>query len=188
MDSLNAFIAAVIGGVITIAGEWWFRHIQERKDAEFLVILVTRHLDLYILGCIEIVGDDGQPDIDGNYYSQTSEPKFEPELLEVEWKSLPVKLLYDVFDLPTRAEQTSKKLSDLSQISNPPDFEEWFEERQYQYAGLGYDAYILTNNLRAHAGLPKKNWYTEHRDLINYMQEKRSKIENLRIIRHSGSI
>lgn len=185
-SAIFSLIGVALGSLLTLARERWFQQRQEKKDAEFLVILVSRQLDLYTSKCVEIVADEGQQDIEGGSYPKTSTPKFEPEFLDVEWKSLPVGLMHEIFDLPFKAEQAEKKLSDISEyVAAFPDFDDWYEERQYQYAILGIEAHTLANRLRAHVGLSQRQ-YTGNWDPISFMQCEKSKIEKLRSERHAS--
>ncbi|ODT75297.1 MAG: hypothetical protein ABS69_10990 [Nitrosomonadales bacterium SCN 54-20] len=155
-SAIFGLVGVALGGLLTLAREWWFQRRQEAKDAGFLVILVSRQLDLYVSHCASVVADDGAPGM-GNYYQpKTSTPRFKLELLEVEWKSLPVGLMYKIFDFQFWVEQAEKKSSGAFEYASPPDFEEGFEERQYQYAILGIHAHELANCLRAHVGLPPR--------------------------------
>lgn len=179
-SAIFGLIGVALGGLLPLAREWWFQRRQEAKDAGFLVILVARQLDLYVSNCASVVADDGEPNM-GNYYQPTtSTPAFKLELLEVEWKSLPVGLMYEIFDFRFWAEQAEKKSSNAFEHASPPDFEEGFEERQYQYAILGIRAHELANRLRAHIGLPPRQ-YVGNWDPIYFMQGEKSKIEKLRI-------
>jgi hypothetical protein len=173
----------LLGAVLTVAREWWFQRRREKKDAEFLAVQVLGQLDRYVAGCANVVFDDGlsegQRDENGYRRTQVSPPKFEPETLKVEWKALPLKLMYEILDLPYRAEVASHSVSAAFEYAaTPPDFEEGFDERQFQYALLGLDAARLAAQLRVHAGLPTRsgsNW-----DPVANMEERKAKIEQER--------
>jgi hypothetical protein len=136
-------------------------------------------LERYVSRCAEVVGDDGlcdgQPDKNGCRRIQVSVPKFEPELAKVEWKSLPAALMYEVLDFPNKTEIASGSVNAAFEYgATPPDFEEGFEERQYQFATLGIEASRLARKMRNHVGLPSKpaaDW-----DPVAFMEKERSEI------------
>lgn len=179
-SAIFGLVGVALGGMLTHVREWWFQRRQEAKDAGFLVILVSRQLDLYVSNCASVVADDGQPGMGDYYHPTTSIPKFKLELLEVEWKSLSVELINEIFDFQFWAEQAENKSSDAFEYASPPDFKEGFEERQYQYASVGIRAHELANRLRAHVGLPPRQ-YTGNWNPIDFMRGEISKIEKRRI-------
>ena len=182
-SAIFGLVGVLLGAVLTVAREWWFQRRRERKDAEFLSVQVLGQLDRYVAACANVVADDGlsegQPDEHGYRRTQVSPPKFEPELLKVEWKALPLTLMYEILDLPYRAEIASHSVSAAFEYAAmPPDFEEGFEERQFQYAVLGLDAARLAEKLRQHAGLPARTggaW-----DPVAHMAERKAQIEQER--------
>ena len=102
-------------------------------------------------------------------------PKFEPLAFGVEWKSLPANLMYEILDLPYKAEVANQCVSAAFEYAaTPPNFEEGFEERQLQYATLGIAASQLTTKLRNYASLPTRSvgeW-----DPVRYMEEQKATI------------
>jgi hypothetical protein len=182
-SAIFGLVGVLLGAVLTVAREWWFQRTQDRKDAEFLAVQVLGQLERYVAGCANVVADDGlsqgQADEHGCRRIQVTPPKFEPELLKVEWKALPLDLMHEILDLPYRAEIANHSISAAFEYAaSPPDFEEGFEERQLQYAALGLDAAQLAAKLRKHAGLPARSggaW-----DPIAYIAGQRAKIRQER--------
>ena len=182
-SAIFGLVGVLLGAVLTVAREWWFQQKRDRKDAEFLFVQVLGQLDRYVAACANVVADDGlfhgQPDVDGYRRTQVSPPKFEPDLLKVEWKALSLTLMYEILDLPYRAEIASQCVSAAFECAAmPPDFEEGFEARQFQYAVLGLDAARLAAKLREHAGLPGRTggvW-----DPVAYMAEQKALIDRER--------
>lgn len=133
--------------------------------------------------CAEVVGDDGLcegiPDEDGYHSIQVQAPKFHPMSLNVEWKSLPVNLMYEILDFPYKAEIADQAINSAFEYeAGPPDYWEGFEERQFQYATLGLAASQLTTKLRNHVDLPARSvggW-----NPVFYMEKKKSVIESRR--------
>ena len=156
-------VGVLVGGFLTIVKESWFNKKQKQKEAEYLSIQIVSMLDRFIGGCVEVVYDDGlcdgQSDERGYSSIQVTPPEFKPETVDVEWKSLPANLMYEVLSLPGDIEDSRGKISNAFEyLANPPDFYEGFEERQYQYAELGLKALRLSLKLRQFSGLPAKDY------------------------------
>jgi len=113
-------------------------------------------LERYIAACAEVVADDGQYNSEGRSCIQVSVPSFEPESLKVEWKALPANLMYEILNFPNYIETANCRIDSAFENASPPDYEEGFEERQYQYAQLGIRASKLASKLREYAKLPKR--------------------------------
>ena len=161
---IGAVIGATVGLVGVAIGQWmtyWReRKLQRHKDAKdtaHLIALVAGALERFSEGCEAVAFDDGSHDEHGYLRSTKPEPLFEPDKLQVEWKALPPELMFHVLDLPYRAEAAERIIEGASEhAAMPPDFEEFFEQRQYQYAVLGADAARLAARLRSHAGMPAR--------------------------------
>lgn len=179
-------IGVIVGSVLTLAREWWFHRQRNQKEREYLAVVVSCALDAYARQCADVVADDGlyngQTDEQGYHRIQTDTPKFEPEKLTVEWKSLPAGLLHQILAFPTRAESAERKVNGAFEYSAmPPDFAEGFEERMLQYAKLGLTAANLAEQLRGLVKLQapeRPTW-----DPVEYMKEELAKIEAWRLER-----
>ena len=178
--AIFGLVGVALGALLTVAKEWWFQSRKNRKDAEYLSIQVSCELERYVARCAEVVGDDGlyqgQPDENGYHTIQVEPPKFEPKSFNVEWKSLPANLMYEILDFPYNAEVAGQSVSAaFEHAATPPDFSEGFEERQLQYATLGIAASQLAAKLRNYVALPARSiskW-----DSVRYMEEQKAAIE-----------
>lgn len=190
-SAIFGLVGVALGALLTVAREWWFQSRKNKKDAEYLSILVSCELERYAAHCAEVVGDDGlyQGQANENGYStiQVKTPKFDPQTFSVEWKSLPAHLMYEVLDFPYKTELADSIVSAaFEDAATPPDFSEGFEERQFQYACLGLSALKLAEKLRRYVGLPPREpgeW-----DPAEYMQRHKAEIESLRHERARRSI
>ena len=96
----------------------------------------------------------GQYDSTGRRTPQVQVPKFDPLGLDVDWASLPAALMDDVLSIPNRVDAANQGIeAAFTYAASPPDYEEGFEERQYQYAKLGLKAYEVASRLRGIANL-----------------------------------
>lgn len=182
-SAIFGLVGVALGALLTVAREWWFQSRKDKKDAEYLSILVSCELERYAARCAKVVGDDGlcegQPDENGYSSIQVETPKFESHAFSVEWKSLPALLMYEVLDFPYKAELAAQSVSAAFEYAaTPPDYSEGFEERQLQYACLGLTALELARKLRGYAGLPPRDigeWSP-----TEYMERHKADIESRR--------
>jgi hypothetical protein len=177
--AIFGLLGVALGAVLTLFREWWFQSRKDRKDAEYLAVVVSCALDTYAARCADVVADDGlsygQPDEDGYHRVQVDAPVFTPDTLNVEWKSLPAKLMYRILDLPNQATEASHKVDGAFEYAaTPPDFGEGFEERHMQYASLGLQAAELAKELRKRTGLPQRAY--DQWNPIEFMSERKAEI------------
>ncbi len=183
VSALSGLVGVALGSGLTQMREHLSQRKREKKDAAYLVVLVAGALDRFSAECVRVVGDDGlcqgQPDEHGYRTVQVEAPTFQAELFAVDWKSLPAPLMYAILDLPYRIEMACERIRNAGEYeAMPPDFEEFFEQRQFEYATLGLEAAALAAELRRHAGFPERP--TGPWDPLAYMEEERSKIEAAR--------
>jgi len=178
-SAVFGLIGVVVGSFLTIAKEWWFQHRRAKKDATFLSIKVSCELLKFAGSCANVAGDHGEEDGNGCCVPRTSTPDFKPETFDVEWKALPDKLMFEVLDLPFKIEQADETISGVYEhVADPPDYPEWYEERQLQYATLGLSALGLASRLRSYAGLPLSK--TDDYYPGEYLGRKKTQIEESR--------
>ena len=58
-SAIFGLVGVVIGGLLTVAKEWWFHNRKNRKDSEYLAIQVSCELEWYVARCSDVVQDDG---------------------------------------------------------------------------------------------------------------------------------
>lgn len=176
-------IGIVLGVLLNAAKEWWFQKRMNKKELEYLAIHMSCLLDSFVNGCADVVADDGlccgQPDQDGCRSIQTKTPNFDPLSVEVEWKTLPAEIMYEVLSFPNQIEAANHKISGAFEYAAfPPDYDEGFEERQLQYATLGLKAYSLASKLRSIGNLPLQSTPApDDWNPVLFMKEKINEIE-----------
>lgn len=179
-SAIFGLVGVALGALLAVAREWWFQRRKNRKDAEYLSILVSCELERYAARCAKVVGDDGlcegRPNENGYNSIQVQTPKFEPHAVGVEWKSLPAGLMYEVLDFPYKAELAAQSVSSVFEYAaTPPDFSEGFEERQLQYACLGLAALELAKKLRNYVGIAPRDF--GEWNPAEYMERHKADIE-----------
>jgi len=104
-----------LGATLTSMREDSREAARSQKAASYLAILVITHLDRFVNGCARVVGDDGtaygQPaGKDGAYQTTVELPSLDPLSLDVEWKSLTPKLMYQILSLPYAIEVLNHRI------------------------------------------------------------------------------
>jgi hypothetical protein len=156
-------VGVVIGSFLTLLREVWSDSRMRARHARYLAIRVVCILDKYIENCAEVVSDDGlcdgRRDEQGCLQAQvpTPPPPAFPEGLD--WKSIDHALMYRLLSMPNEADAADRKIDFTWQyVAGPPDFEEFFEERQDQYATLGLAAFALTQEMRTKYDIPAQSF------------------------------
>lgn len=182
VDSLTpaviGFLGVILGLLVGVIKEWVMSSSKKKKDLEYLVVRVTTELDKFAEGCAGVAGDDGtvygQPDDHDCYSPQVEVPELNLHDLDVEWKALPGYLLYEVLNYPNEVDAVKRYLSSAAEFANPP-YDDYMEERQYEYAKLGVNANKFASKLRMQAGFPSKDVFKW--DCVDYMEQQIKTIE-----------
>ncbi|HFF6216705.1 hypothetical protein [Stenotrophomonas maltophilia] len=175
--ALIGFAGVCVGAGITALREYLVGKRKSKSDGAYLAAIVGGALDTLISGCSDVVGDSGQVDSEGYSHPRTEHPQFDPLKLDVEWRTIPPDLLFDIQDLPYQLLFAEGAIGAASEYAaTPPDYEEFFEERQYQFARIGLHCIDIADRLRAHAKLTARSKAYQW-DPKEYFQQKIDKIE-----------
>lgn len=151
-QALFGLIGVIIGAFLTLLRDNWSERRSRERHARYLAIRVVIALDRYVESCADVATDDGlsqgQPNTDGYLEEQVALPSAPTFPEDLDWKSIDHGLAYRLLSLSNEAAAANRTISFASENAFPPDFEEFFEERQYQYAKLGLAAFALTQALR----------------------------------------
>ncbi len=159
-SAIFGLIGVVVGAVLATVKDWWFDNRRRKKDLEILSIHVVCLFDRFVAGCIEVISDDGlsygSPDKDGCKVPQVDHPTLDLMSIDVEWKSLPSQLMYEILSFPTLIEDANSYIDAVVEFeANPPDYEEFFYTRTEKFSELGLQAIKLTSVLRERSNLPE---------------------------------
>lgn len=93
-----------------------------------------------------------------------------------DWRVLPAKLMYRIRELPVMQGEADRTVNEAELI--PPDYDEFFEARQYQYTRLGLKALIQARRLRRLVGLPHTRldatrWSAQNVLWLKWRQERK---------------
>jgi hypothetical protein len=185
ISATSGLVGVGLGGFITNRRENLREHFRINTESSYLAILVLAHLDRFVNGCLDVAFDDGTSEgqpagMDGQCHQTTAcAPLFDPLALNVDWKVLPPKLMYDILKLPYRAEQLENYLADEG-FFDPPDYTDFFWTRRHGYAVLGLEVSAVASHLREYANLPLEAPIEGKLDRDEQLREQRDKIDNER--------
>lgn len=161
-EAIFGLIGVIVGSSITWVQSYWATRRAEQRNAKYLAIRVVCVLDKYVEDCLDVLRDDGldygQRNSEGCRESQVRAPgpPIFPE--DVDWKSIDHDLMYQILSMPSEVESAEGIIRAAGDISGPPDYEEWFEERKYHYAQFGIAAYKLSEDLCNRYGVKRKTY------------------------------
>jgi hypothetical protein len=160
-----SLIAAIVGlriaSQLTEERDNKKEHRRIEKESVYIAILLTAHLEKLIQSCLMVAYDDGTEENqpaggDGLHQVTVSTPVFEPLQIDADWRSLPVELMQGILELPDKIDRLNRCHYSIYAEDFPPDFADFFEARQYDYAQLGLETTKLMFDLRGYAGIPLK--------------------------------
>jgi hypothetical protein len=159
--AIVGFVGVVVGATITGLREWFAERRLREVSGAYAAARLACALDRFFDKACEVVRDDGlsmgQYNLEGYRESQVESPTFDPEALDVDWKVLPAALQYRVLSFPNDIVYADKSIgASLDFGDGPPDFEDGFQTRRFEYAGLAIQALELAGELRANYGLQKR--------------------------------
>lgn len=157
-EAIFGLIGVVVGALITGAKDLWIGWYSRKKKQEYLAIRVATYMDYFCERCADVAGDSGEPDQHGCLHTTVAQPDFDLDSIEVDWKSISADLMYRILNFSNLLETAKNKIRDAGEYADPPDYEEGFEERQYQYAELGLEAYDIATVLRQTFKLPTRTY------------------------------
>ncbi|MEQ2355467.1 hypothetical protein [Pseudoalteromonas piscicida] len=150
-------IGSCLGFSFAILKDWINERGRLKSEQYYLAIIVTAYLENFLSKCTEVVWDNGKVDAEGCRRVTAEQPELSLIDLDVNWKSLDKKLLYDLLMIPEKVHDAKLKVSEAIEYAyNPPDFDEIFDERKLQYSKVGLLVCSLIERLRNTCNLPEK--------------------------------
>lgn len=187
-DAIFGLIGVFIGSIISWLQTYWISKRDQNKNAKYLAIRIVCILDKYLQDCTDVIKDDGlsfgQRTKEGYLKAQvkTPGPPIFPE--DVDWKSIDHELMYKILSFPSDVENGDRIIESAANISSPPDFEDWFEERKFHYCKFGLTAYKLAEKLCIEYSIKKKtynNWNPVvdlERELTIVTEKRKKRLES----------
>lgn len=150
-------VGAALGGVSLT--HYFTRRREERAAAAklaserlFIATELVFLLEQFAEGCAAVATDHGYENQERVTVPETSVPNLSYTAVSGDWRVLSAKMMYRIRELPVMQGEADRAISAAE--AYPPDYDEFFEARQYQYTRLGLRAIIRARQLRKFAGLP----------------------------------
>lgn len=161
-EAIFGLIGVFVGSGIAWFQSYWLDKRTANRNAKYLAIRIVCILDKYLEDCVSVVKDDGL-----SYGQRTIEGYLEPQVKapgppvypeDVDWKSIHHELMFQLLSLPSEVTDGERVIKAALEITGPPNFEEWFEERRFYYSQFGLMADKLSNDLCEKYGIRKKRY------------------------------
>ncbi|MCQ1779427.1 hypothetical protein NOJ05_19650 [Neorhizobium galegae] len=164
----------VVGGAKDIFTDYWKRRRQVKYHAMLLAVTIDQLID----DCVEVAFDDGHVDTDGISSPSAPTPKISwPSALD--WTLLPSDLMYKALLLPGMIKSANESAGFISDhIAHPPDYWEYFQERQDRFAKIGLASVDILDRLKKDYGVDHQD--REHHDPREQFTGRIAKIEKER--------
>lgn len=184
-EAIFGLVGVFIGAGISWLQVYWTNKRTENKNARYLAIRIVCVLDKYLEHCAEVIKDDGL-----SFGQRTEEGHLAPQVIapgppifpeDVDWRSIDHELMYKILSFPTEVETGERLIKSTLEFASPPDFEDWFDERKYQYCLFGLTAYQLSGELAEKYSIKKMVY--NHWDPVNDLQNELSKAIKKRELR-----
>ncbi|WP_284217984.1 hypothetical protein [Agaribacter marinus] len=151
---LVGLIGVFVGVILNTFKDLYLRKRTEKIARTYLSIQISALLHNFIYGCLDVVNDnglyEGKRDESGCLRAQVDTPKFEPMSVEVDWTTLPPKLMQKLLQFPSDVEYSNIYISEVWEYAaTPPNWDEFFEARIEKFAPLGVTAISLIKELEA---------------------------------------
>ena len=151
-EAIFGFFGVIIGSAIPWIQSTLSRRDQQKRDGNYLAVRVVSILEKYIYDCVDVVYDDGtafgQPAGKDGYHEDTAK---NPGAItfpdDINWKSIPPSIMFKLLLLPSEAENINRKIAFSQDFAEPPDYCEYYSERQKGYAALGFKVVLLKEEL-----------------------------------------
>lgn len=184
ITAIFGLIGVVIGALLTAVTDWWFQKLEKKEDRVYLVIHISCLLERLISECVEVAYDNGlcerQRDQRGCKFVQVAPPNFDPlQFKDLNWKSLPTNLMYQVLRLPSQLQDADAYVADtFKYVASPPDYDELFEARKEKYSELGLQAIELLEELCSLVDLPHELNKRDEWSPFNRLNEALSQVKS----------
>lgn len=173
MEAIYTIIGVVLGAVLTWLQTYWTKKGETQKNAKYLAVRIMPIINQYLQVCIDVVKDDGlyngQRTNDGCLEPQIKTPGAPVFPNDVDWKSIDDDLMFKLLSFPTQIADGNQNIKFAWEITGPPDYEEWFDERIFYYTQFGLIAYKLSEDLSKTYGIKMRTF--DHWDPIEFLRK-----------------
>jgi hypothetical protein len=137
-------------------------HWKRRRLTKYNAMLLATTLDQLISDCLDVIFDPQCEDQQGISQATAPTPKIEWPA-QLEWSLIPTELMYRCLLIPASIKRANESTSFVyNVIAGPPDYSEYFEERDDCYSQIGLAAVHILNRLNESYGVERQERL--HRD------------------------
>ena len=181
-DGIIGLFGVFLGSVITFFTTYFFQRRDQKSKALYLSVRIVNQLDKYASDCLKVVEDEGCRDAEDILQPEEKQPPPPIYPNDIDWTSIDCKLMENIISLTNKAEESDNSISAIvDHVAGPPDYEEFFEERQLQYGRLGLEAHKITERLRSKYSVPSRDINTWRDDRLEVtLRKKVDEIEKKR--------
>lgn len=185
-------ITGVLSAGAALGGVWLTHYFARRREERaaaaklgserlFIATELVFLLEKFAEGCAAVATDQGYRNQERITIPEIRAPSLDYSAVSGDWRVLPAKLMYRIRELPVMQDEADRTINAAEQLS--PDFDEFFEARQYQYTRLGLKAIIQARRLRRLVGLPHTRLDATRRSAQNVLwQEWRQERKRRRVL------
>lgn len=143
VTTLGTMLVTWIGHRMTVRQD-----TQEERDrhATYVATRVVCMLDPFVLRCVDVINDEGDY-VEGELTPQVDTPRLEFPA-DLDWKTVDAALMYRTLALPNEIAAANSTIAAYAEHSGPPNYDEVWDERKFQYGRVGLYALDLAVDLR----------------------------------------
>ncbi|WP_308538896.1 hypothetical protein [uncultured Pantoea sp.] len=147
-----AIAAVMLTHRFTLKREKLAAQDKRQQEQHFIATELVFLLEQFAEGCAVVALDNGL-EHEHATAPTSSLPEFDYSTVTGDWRTLPVRLMYQLRELPVLISESDRVIDAADFIG--PDYDDFFEARQYEYTRLGLKAVILAHRLRRLARFPE---------------------------------
>ncbi|TAW65413.1 hypothetical protein ELI15_14055 [Rhizobium ruizarguesonis] len=146
--------AVALGTFLGTFKDVFIENGKRKRLAWLTAVRLTVILDKYVDNCSENVQDTGHYDNEGVRHTRVAQPQLEYPS-DLGWTSLHRQLMYAAFRLKVAHDSVESSLEFIgSEISFPPDYDEYYAEKRVSFSEQGLAALELIRSLKDHYDVP----------------------------------
>lgn len=151
-EALISFIAAIIGGAITVLYSHRTSRADRKRAAEYLAVRVIMVLEQLADQLFYVSVDDGYTYGGRGQYEADITSKI-PDVpvypADIDWKSIEPKLAFRILGVSRLMDDAGAQVGAASEFASPPEYREVIDVRQAEYGKIALEALLLSDELRS---------------------------------------
>lgn len=166
---LTGLVVALGAGLVLFALNWLREHLtakwRRQTEAEVLAFSLATELDRLISECSDVIND---PRMEDPQTGMTEATVGIPSIAfgdNLPWSAFPKRLHYRIRALPNKIDAAVRSCASEAEYGDgPPDYSDYFREREIRFAWIGLEASALRFELTKTYGvdyLDRGNWNPE---------------------------